>query len=210
MTGTVLDHIVIAAPSLQEGVQYVESVLGVSPQAGGAHPRMGTHNRLLRLGPDVYLEVIAIDPAAPAPHQPRWFGLDSRGNQPPCLITWVVRSTDIAATCAAARMNPGHIQPMTRDTLSWQITIPDNGELIEHGLVPSVIQWATEPYPASRLPDQGCTLLSLDLFHPEPERLQQQLDAIGLQGCVHVCPANEGQGPTLRALIQTPNGVRQL
>jgi len=32
----------------------------------GAHPLMGTHNRLLALG-DLYLEVIAVDPAAQPP-----------------------------------------------------------------------------------------------------------------------------------------------
>ena len=37
----------------------------VSPlESGGRHPHMGTHNRLLSLGPDLYLEVIAVDPDA--------------------------------------------------------------------------------------------------------------------------------------------------
>ncbi|WP_393939598.1 VOC family protein [Piscinibacter sakaiensis] len=49
---------------------------GCAPEGGGAHPHMGTHNRLLRLGDHCYLEVIAIDPAAPPPARARWFGLD--------------------------------------------------------------------------------------------------------------------------------------
>ncbi|MCD0504910.1 VOC family protein, partial [Bordetella petrii] len=56
---TLLDHIAVAAPDLASGADWVERALGVRPQRGGAHPRMGTHNLLLRLGPDVYLEVIA-------------------------------------------------------------------------------------------------------------------------------------------------------
>ncbi len=71
-----LDHLAIVAPTLEEGVAYVEKTLGVPMAAGGKHPEMGTHNRLLRLGDDIYLEVIAVDPEAPRPERPRWFGLD--------------------------------------------------------------------------------------------------------------------------------------
>jgi catechol 2,3-dioxygenase-like lactoylglutathione lyase family enzyme len=62
-----LDHLAIVAPDLDSGCAFVSRVLGVDLQPGGAHPRMGTHNRLLRLGPDTYLEVIAIDPSAQRP-----------------------------------------------------------------------------------------------------------------------------------------------
>jgi Glyoxalase-like domain len=41
---------------------------------------MGTHNRVIAISsesfPDCYVEVIAIDPDAPAPGRRRWFGLD--------------------------------------------------------------------------------------------------------------------------------------
>ena len=57
----VLDHIAVAATDLAAGAQAVEAKLGLTLQHGGQHPHMGTHNRLMSLGPD-YLEVIAIDP----------------------------------------------------------------------------------------------------------------------------------------------------
>ena len=72
-----IDHIAVTAPSLALGAAWLEQVLGVAPQPGGEHPLMGTHNVLLRLGDDVYLEVIAADPRAAAPARPRWFGLDA-------------------------------------------------------------------------------------------------------------------------------------
>jgi len=59
-----LDHMTITAPSLEMGTEYVRRILGVEPQAGGEHPRMGTHNRFLKLGRKVYLEIIAVNQSA--------------------------------------------------------------------------------------------------------------------------------------------------
>src|SRR6187455_2140086 len=73
-----LDHIAVIAPSLAAGVAYVHDVLGVEPVTGGKHSLMGTHNCLLRIGEDVFMEVIAIDPDAPQPAVKRWFGLDDQ------------------------------------------------------------------------------------------------------------------------------------
>jgi len=71
-----LDHLVVIAPDLAAGVSWVESILGVALQVGGEHQRMATHNALLRLGDSTYLEVIAPNPAALNPDEPRWFELD--------------------------------------------------------------------------------------------------------------------------------------
>src|SRR5687768_5121509 len=75
-----IDHLVVAADSLEQGVAWCEGTLGVQPAGGGKHPLMGTHNRLLAISSerfaDCYLEIIAIDPAAAAPARARWFGLD--------------------------------------------------------------------------------------------------------------------------------------
>ena len=73
-----LDHLVLAAPELARGVVWAERRLGVAFGPGGAHPGMGTHNRLLRLGAGAFLEVIAPAPDSPAPPHPRWFGMSDR------------------------------------------------------------------------------------------------------------------------------------
>ena len=63
-----LDHLVVMANTLDEGVAWCEATLGVTPGPGGEHPLMGTHNRLLRIDSDAfsraYLELIAINSKA--------------------------------------------------------------------------------------------------------------------------------------------------
>lgn len=91
-----LDHITVVAPSLAAGSRLVHQALGIEPGPGRTHPEMGTHNRLLRLGDTVYLEVIAPDPDAPPTSRPRWFGLDHVSpTTTPRLAAWVARTDDI-------------------------------------------------------------------------------------------------------------------
>ena len=68
-----IDHLVVAASSLEEGIKYIEQCLGVTPQTGGKHVKMGTHNALLKISDKTYLEVIATDPGAAPPNRQRWF-----------------------------------------------------------------------------------------------------------------------------------------
>ena len=75
-----IDHVVVAARTLDEGVAWCKAQLGITPGPGGKHAFMGTHNRLFSIQsvqfPRAYFEIIAIDRSAPAPRRPRWFDLD--------------------------------------------------------------------------------------------------------------------------------------
>src|SRR5712691_13457083 len=118
VTRCCIDHITITAPSLAVGVEFVRRALGVTPQVGGEHPRMGTHNFLLRLGDSVFLEVISQNPSAPKPERPRWFELDNlEAHTPPKLATWVARTTDMYSTLAACSEPLGKVEPMSRGQL---------------------------------------------------------------------------------------------
>ena len=181
-----LDHLVVAARTLDEGARWIEQRVGVAPAGGGKHAAMGTHNRLLSLGPEAYLEVIAIDPDAPAPGRPRWFSLDtpqmsSRLAQGPALIHWVARTDDIERELARRGDRDVDVLDMQRGDFRWRIAVPRDGLLRDEGTAPTLIQWIS-PSPATVLPDAGIRLQQLQLREP-----------------------GKG-GPALRVQLQTPNG----
>ncbi len=211
MLATHIDHLVIAATSLDQGAAYVSETLGVSLQAGGQHPRMGTHNRVLKLGERSYLEVIAIDPNLANPGRPRWFGLDRlESSKPARLATWVARTNAIHAAADASPIALGEIEAMSRGDMNWLITIPPDGSLPLHGIAPALIQWPEGVHPASKLPESGCQLQRLVGFHPEAGKIANMLEAVGFIGSFEPNDLEPGRKPYLVAYIQTPNGVREL
>jgi hypothetical protein len=207
------DHLVFAARDLDLGTAWLEQRLGVALSAGGKHIRMGTHNRLLHLGDNFYLELIAIDRQAPPPGRPRWFGLDSPDALPadrPRLIHWVARSDDIRRDAAASAEALGDILPMERDDYRWRITVPPDGQMPGAGLVPTLIQWDVAFHPASRLPDAGCRLMKLEGFHPQPARIKLALASLGLTSQLDLHPCAAGEHAQLVAYIRTPRGLVEL
>jgi len=205
---TRLDHLVIASPSLEAGIDWVRKRLGTSLEPGGEHPAMGTHNALVRLGADRYLEVLGPNPTAPRPNRPRWFGLDGLApDDPPRLAAWVARTNDIEAAAARSPIPLGPIESMSRGPLRWRITIPPDGRPPEGGVAPVLIQWETEAHPAASLPDRGCSLERLEGFHREPDVIRELLARLGFVGDFTVS-GRPHLG--LAGHIQSPAGVRSL
>lgn len=202
----------LATHDLEAGAAWLEEHLGVTLSPGGAHASMGTHNRLLRLGPSLYLELIAVDPQAAAPGHPRWFALDTRELQAriagrPRLIHWVARCADIAAESASSAQPPGAITPMRRGDFEWLITVPADGHLPGEGLLPTLIEWRVPQHPAAALPEAGCRLMKLEGFHPNPPPIRASLAALGLDRTLAV---HAGADVELLAYLDTPRGLREL
>jgi Glyoxalase-like domain len=208
----VLDHLVVVAPTLEEGKIWVESLLGSEMRPGGRHNELGTHNALLRIGEDVFLEVIAIDPAAE--HQgPRVFGIGDpeaarkdweAGRR---LQTWVARADALDEVLAEHAALLGVPKRVTRGERAWTMSIPPDGSLPLAGLLPTAVQYEPGMVPARHMPDAGCQLLGLALVHPEPERIRARLARLDVQGPVTV---EQGQAPLLSARIATPQGEVEL
>lgn len=209
MTFVAVDHLVVAARSLEEGVAWCEATLGVTPGPGGKHAFMGTHNRLLKIAteayPQAYFEIIAIDPDAPAPGRPRWFGLDALDlSEGPRLIHWVGRSAMLdmhRSGLISAGYPPGDPIDASRETpsglLSWQILVRADGALECGGALPTLIQWHGT-HPTEAMPDSGVTLQSLAISGPS----DRAREVLGLRG-VSVAPP---PAPALRAVLRTPKG----
>jgi hypothetical protein len=196
-----LDHIAISAERLEAGAAEVERALGLPLQGGGQHAAMGTHNRLLSLGPD-YLEVIAIDPEGSAPAQPRWFDLDSFAGQTRAT-TWICRCDDLEAALAAAPEGAGVPWDLARGELSWRMAVPVDGKLPLGGLFPALIEWRGPAHPAPRLTDLGARLVGLRLFSPEAAALRAALAPLIEDARVEVFTA---PAPRMEAVIATPTG----
>ena len=145
-----LDHIVLGCNTLQEGTDYVEKKLGLSLSEIGYHLHMGTHNRVIKISENIYLEVIAIDPNANKPKHFRWFNLDNKKQQArlkksPQIIGYVIEN-----------QNPDMLKfynpffEASRGNYCWEFAMPKsddtliNDELIESGLVPSLIKWKSK------------------------------------------------------------------
>jgi len=210
-----LDHIVVAAHSLVQGVEYLRDRLGIDIPKGGFHQTMGTHNHLMQLDNEAYLELIAINPDAEAPKHPRWFGLDDammreRLIKQPALITWVMNTTDIQAIKQQAHFDIGEPTKLQRDNLSWEIALTDDGRLLGSGLLPYVIQWHSAPHPSAGMADLGCRLQSLDIYHNRVGWFQDKLASVGADGLVNVQALEDSEAPYLSARIETPNGIKTL
>ena len=200
-----LDHLAISCRTLDTGVAWVEERLGVTMQPGGSHALFGTHNRLLGLADGIYLEVIAPDPAAPAPDRPRWFGLDAVGHTPH-LANWICRSDDLRADHAAAPPEVGEVVAVSRGALHWQITVPPDGSLPMGGGYPTLIAWADPlDHPAFRLPASGCRLTRLTVHHPDAATLARSVKLADRR--VQFAPAD---APRFEAVFDTPAGPRVL
>ena len=195
-----IDHLAIVGDSLAEATAWVQERLGTGLAPGGVHPHMGTHNRLLSLGPDAYLEAIAINPDVPPPVHARWFGMDWFSG-PPRVQSWILRVDDMDAALAAAPKGCGKPIALSRADLRWQMAVPEDGLLPFDGVFPALIQWEGTAHPAPRLPEAECRLRMLILSHPEAEALEAALAPLGDPRLRVI----EGE-PRISASISTPRG----
>lgn len=201
-----LDHLVVTGTAPDKAADHVARSLGVAPDPGGRHAAMGTANRLLHLGPSLYLEAIGRDPAAPAPARARWFGLD----HPPAgprLAAWVARCGDLAATLAQVPFEAGDILDFSRGDLHWRMAVPAGGITAFDGLFPWLIEWQGPRHPATRLPDRDCRLMEMEITHPQADRLARALIGLLDDARVAILP---GPAPALSARIMTAGGERVL
>jgi hypothetical protein len=217
---TQLDHLVVVARTLGEGVQWCEATLGITPGPGGEHQLFGTHNRLFRIAtvnfPRAYFELIAINPQATQEGRSagqRWFDMDDAELQKPVaqgprLVHFVANTSNVqqaVATLQEQGIERGPALQASRMTtnglLEWQITVRPDGLRLFNGALPTLIEWG-QVHPANNMPDSGVALQSLRIIHPDAEKLKSAYATVGLQGI----EITQG-APNIIAALHTPRGL---
>ena len=202
-----IDHIVIGTSNLISGTNILETKLNSKFSSGGEHQIMGTHNNLLKLQSDIYLEVIANNPNVDNPSRRRWFALDEvrtkeKIEDSPRALCWVLQVNNIENTVKKCGYDPGQILQISRGELTWKITVPSNGMLEDNGVLPVLIEWPSDQHPSRKLANNKVSINMLSLFHPEPYKIKNIISNLIKSDLIQIF---EGV-PKIEINFTTPNG----
>ena len=204
-----LDHLLIGAPTLEEGVAWLEERTCVRAVKGGAHPGLGTWNALASLGPAQYVEIIAPDPGQPGVDTFYVPGL--REFKEPRIATWAARTDEPTSRFTKALPHGFVCEPPRRGSrvrpdgtrLAWSLAFSQHAVRGNfEGALPFFIEWeAGSPHPGVSAPS-GLRLLSMSIGHPSHAELNEALRSLGLEDV-----AREEGTPSIRVELDTPRGV---
>ena len=202
-----IDHIVIGTSNLILGTSAMESKLSHKFSPGGEHKIMGTHNKLLKLQSNIYLEVIANNPNADKLTRPRWFSLDENNiiekiKDTPRALCWVLEVENIEDTVKNCGYNPGEILHLSRDSMNWKVTVQPDGKLIDNGILPILIEWNKDQHPSKKLSNSSVSLNRISLYHQEPKKIKQIISNLIQSDLIEV---SEG-APKIELILTTQNG----
>ena len=202
-----IDHIVIGTANLVTGTNFLETKLGDTFSPGGEHKMMGTHNNLLKLQSEIYLEVIANNLNISNPSLTKWFSLNEsvikeKIKNSPRALSWVLKVDNIEKTISKCGYNPGEIIQISRGKLNWKITVPSSGKLLENGVLPLLIEWPKDQHPSNNLKNNKVSINKLSLFHPEPSKIKNIIFNLIESDLITV---KEGV-PRIEFILSTQNG----
>jgi hypothetical protein len=152
---------------------------GVRPMYGGKHPT-GTHNALVSLGDQTYIEIIAVQPGAPPPD---WLpSLADLEDLTP--VGWAVTADDgpalrrdlVAAGFVLTENKPGERTTPSGATLHWE-TFRLAGDIKQ---MPFFIVWAPETRHPSATSPSGCRLQRFAIASPQSDQLNRLRSALDL------------------------------
>ena len=206
-----IDHLVFTCADLDAGMAWAERTFGVRPVRGGAHPQWGTHNALMSLGRERYLELLAPDPNAPSAGRANVAGralFGMGGGAGPSANAGAADGAAHEAWLTAAlhagvdlgRVTAGSRMRADGTEISWEIAIPPARPL--DGCVPWLIDWGWSAHPSIAAP-QGARLDWMEIVHPDPERVRRALDAVNCRGL----DVRQGSEPGIRVGVACPRGV---
>ncbi len=201
--GVTPDHFLVGCDFLENGIQFIKDKTGIEAVRGGKHPGVGTHNALISLGKNVYLEIIAPDPDAPALVSRYAFLRDLSSPQ---LFYWAAGTHDIEkleADYKKAGYTTGGVSPGSRRRtdgilLQWK-TLFIETEFSD--LVPFFIQWDSNSLHPSTDAPAGCTVEHFEIQTAQKEKVQKIFKGLQLN-----VPVEAGEKNRLVLILQTPKG----
>ncbi len=205
-----VDHLLLGAADLEQGIGWFERLSGVKAVNGGVHPGRGTRNALVSLGGGQYLEIIAPDPS----QMTFSFQIDVRKLAEPRLITWAAAAPDINSVAKKARaanlqfagpFDGSRARPDGK-TLKWK-TLGVLSNLNTGGIdpIPFFIRWGADSIHPSQDSPKGIELLSFEMEHPDPASVTEILRKLGIE-----LKVARGKEARLRATLKTPKGKVEL
>ncbi|MDF1697614.1 MAG: VOC family protein [Saprospiraceae bacterium] len=204
-----LDHIVYCVPNLEEGMEYIEALLGAKPTIGGRHLTKGTKNALLNLGNSCYLEILAADTENVEFKGQRWMGIDLITK--PKITRWSLKSENLIGDSKVlekydpriSSISGGKRKTADGNSLSWEMILPASTPEIE--LMPFMTDWSSSStHPTNDLPEM-CTLKTIELTHPNPSKIHSFFDQLQTGLTIR-----KGGFEKICITIQSPNGLQTL
>ena len=203
-----LDHIVIGAMTLEDGTRFVENKLQAKLSDIGYHKDLGTHNRVIRISDDVYLEVIAIDPENRNLKNRQCFNLDnsnlqSKLEKSPQIISYVIESK--------FKNIFKYYDPffeVSRSKYRWLFAMPTyknnmlDRYIIETGVIPSLIFWKSEK-PINFMERNQFELISFEIeIYEKQQSLNSFFNSFGEIKYVGVSVKDEAKYPTFKLKLK--------
>lgn len=194
---THLDHIVIAAPDLNELVTRFTELTGITPVEGGRH-NTGTANALVPLSEPggSYIELIGPDPEAEELTEDN-FAIASTEATEPRVAAWCVRPDSLDDYAAAGDKTVEEMSRRTPEgtTLSWKLIKPTPG--VDYAPEPFAIDWLESNHP-SKVEEPLAKVVKLIVQGAQPPAdLAEDLSA--------VLETRDGE-PYLELVLDTPMG----
>lgn len=193
-----IDHIILGINNLEKGIAQFEELTGVAPVFGGVHPYSFTHNALVALDDEIYIEIMA--PRPDAENIPDHF-LTLENLTP---IGWAVRTHRAEHTkvkLKSARFTSTENKDGSRTKQDGTILTWTTFGIEGQDNFPFFIEWGAGTVHPSASSPAGCTLQSFNIITPDDEAMNKLNTKLNLGLTI-----TKGLEQQLQVIIDTPKG----
>jgi len=173
-----VDHVMLGISDLDRGIRELESLTGVRAVYGGEHPGRGTHNALVSLGADTYVEIIA----------PRAGAGDLAKLEHLTPVGWAVGASRAQVEHSGIKTTApraGSRRQPSGNVLHWETF--ELAQPLDNA--PFFIRWRDPAQHPAKTSPGGCSLGGIEFDDPKAEDLTRVIRALGLDFPVASGPA---------------------